>query len=244
MSLYLCKWSGGTKGNVIPAKSFIKFGIKKQLKTQFLSSIDREIANVYNYYKKYEPNIEIRWNSSHQEQYLSEDNTKLILSTSHVIPHGVIKNSSIYKGFVETSNNFAIVKTEGKEIIFWLYPRSIIRNELDSFCLSMLQLGELGDWDIFMRTVLPEWLPDPNSAFLVYVKEIYQKLHGKRVSTQIVHGGLETGMISQKLPGIQIVSLGPRMEGNHSPNERLNISDVATIYNVLIKIVTDLENLN
>jgi len=125
----------------------------------------------------------------------------------------------------------------------WLYPRSIIRGELDSFCVSMQQLGLLGDWEVFLRPVLPEWLPDLDSIFLRYVKKEYEVLLKKPIKTKIIHGGLETAMISKRLSGLQMVSIGPTVEGLHSPSEKLKIADVEKIYFLLKRIVSNIEEL-
>ena len=243
MKLYICKWKGGTKTNVIPAKSLIKIGIKKKNYTKFEELVKKEISSIYQYYKDFEPNISIEYKKAIAENYLSIEDSNILLSTANNIPHGVLKKSHIYEGFVESSNNFAIVNTEKDNEIIWLYPRSIIREELDSFCVSMQQLGLLGEWGVFLRPVLPEWLPDLDSKFLKYVKKEYEVLLKKPIKTNIVHGGLETGMIRTKLSGLQMVSLGPTVEGLHSPSEKLKISDVGIVYELLKRIISHIEEL-
>jgi dipeptidase D len=243
MNLYVCKWQGGTKANVIPAKSIAKFGINSKDQKLFEELIKKEITSIKEYYEKFEPNLKIEYKQSLPSDYLSIEDSQILLSTAHLIPSGVLKMSDTYEGFVESSNNFAIVNTEKKAEIFWLYPRSIIRSELDSFCVSMQQLGLLGDWKVFLRPVLPEWLPNLESKFLKYVIKQYETLIKKPVLTNIVHGGLETGMISTKISDLQMVSFGPTIEGLHSPSERLKISDVGLIYNLIKLIIKDLNEM-
>jgi len=243
IKIFVCKWQGGTKSNVIPAKSLIKFGIKAKDHEKFEELLNEEISSIYQYYEKFEPNLKIENKKVSPDNYLSNEDSRLLLSTIHIIPHGVLKKSHIYEGFVESSNNLAIVNTENDKEIIWLYPRSIIRSELNSFCVSMKQLGELGCWSVFLRPVLPEWLLDLESKFLEYVKKQYNTLLEKPVKTNIIHGGLETGMISTRISGLQMVSLGPTVEGLHSPSERLKISDVGKIYELLKRIVSDIKEL-
>jgi len=114
---------------------------------------------------------------------------------------------------------------------------------LDSFVVSMKQLGKLGGWKVFLRPVLPEWLPNLESKFLKYVVKQYENLIKKPVITNVIHGGLETGMISTRISGLQMVSLGPTIEGLHSPSERLKISDVGLIYNLLKLIIKELNGI-
>ena len=47
------------------------------------------------------------------------------------------------------------------------------------------------------------------------------------------HGGLETAFIGEKIPGIQMVSIGPTIKGAHSPDEKVLIKDVGKFYDFL-----------
>lgn len=251
INLFLCNWKGGFKGNVIPSQSKVKFAIKSEDQTLFEDLIGKEISTYYDYYKsnlsnppKLEPNLQIEWKIVKPEAFLSLRDTRNIIYISNIIPHGVIRNSPFFENFVETSSNFATVKTENKEIEFQLYPRSIIRNELDNFCRRMVQLGELADWQVILRSVLPEWSPKPESEFLNYVKEQYETILNKPVKINVIHGGLETGMISKKIPGIDMISIGPTIIGEHTTKERVKISDVGLIYELLIRIIKNFPKSN
>ena len=120
----------------------------------------------------------------------------------------------------------------------------MIRSELNSFCVSIKQLGEIGGWKVFLRPILPEWLPDLESNFLNYVKTEYEDLLKKNVKTTVIHGGLETGMINTKISGLQMVSFGPTVEGLHSPSEKLKIADVGALYTLIKKLIGNILKLN
>jgi len=244
IEIYLCKWNGGTVSNVITRNAEVKFALNSKDEEIFENLIHDEIAIIYDYYKAsregfpiLEPDINITWKKGKPERFLSAEDTKLIISTTSLFPQGVLRYSPFYENFPESSNNFAIVWTKDNRIIIRLYPRSIIRSELNSFVQSMVQLGELGGWQMELRDILPEWTPQPESKFLKYAKEQYESILQRPVKSSIVHGGLETGRISQKIPGIQMISIGPTVDGEHTPNEKLKIMDVGIIYELLIKIL-------
>ncbi|MHA1533734.1 MAG: beta-Ala-His dipeptidase [Promethearchaeota archaeon] len=244
MKIFVSKWQGGTKSNVIPSKSSIILGVASKNNQKFEELLNAEISSIFQYYKKIEPNLKINFKKALPSKYLTEEESKLLISTINIIPHGVLKKSSIYDKFIESSNNLAIVNTEVETEIIWLYPRSMIRSELNNFCVSMKQLGEMGDWKVFLRPVLPEWLPDLDSSFLHYVKTEYENLLKKTVKTTVIHGGLETGMISTKIQGLQMVSLGPTVEGLHSPSEKLKIADVGVLYALIKNLIENILKLN
>jgi dipeptidase D len=97
---------------------------------------------------------------------------------------------------------------------------------------------------VFLRPVLPEWLPDLESTLLSYVKTEFEEILKKPVKTIVIHGGLETGMISTKIPGLQMVSLGPTVKGLHSPSEKLKIADVGVLYTLIKNLVKNIVKLN
>ena len=244
MKIFVSKWQGGTKSNVIPAKSSITIGIASKNNEKFEELLKEEISSLTQYYKKFEPNLKIKFLKTHPRKYITEEESKILISTINIIPHGVLKISSIYDKFIESSNNLAIINTENDNEIIWLYPRSMIRSELNSFCVSIKQLGEMGGWEVFLRPVLPEWLPDLDSQLLNYVKTEYEDILKKPVKTSVIHGGLETGMINTRINGLQMVSLGPTVEGLHSPSEKLKIADVGVLYTLIKNLIENILKLN
>jgi len=107
----------------------------------------------------------------------------------------------------------------------------------------MKQLGEIGGWEVFLRPVLPEWLPDLESKLLSYVKTEFEEILKKTVKTIVIHGGLETGMLSTRISGLQMVSLGPTVDGLHSPSEKLKIADVGVLYTLIKKLIENIMKL-
>ncbi|MBD3214680.1 MAG: M20/M25/M40 family metallo-hydrolase, partial [Candidatus Lokiarchaeota archaeon] len=157
---------------------------------------------------------------------------------------GVINVSPLYEDFIHTSCNFGVIRTNYNEIEFQSYPRSIWRTELNVLVNRFEQLANSNGWEIALRPILPEWSPKPNSQFIQFVKKQYEQVVNQEIKLHLVHGGLETGMISNILPEVSMVSLGPTVEDNHSPNERLKIKDVGILYKVLKNIVRNINEVN
>ena len=57
---------------------------------------------------------------------------------------------------------------------------------------------------------------------------------------EAIHAGLECGLISAKLPELDIVSIGPDMHDIHTPEERLSISSTARTWDYLLKVLENL----
>jgi dipeptidase D len=83
----------------------------------------------------------------------------------------------------------------------------------------------------------PGWKPDLQSPILKIAKETYRRLFGKEADVKAVHAGLECGIIGEKFPGMDMLSLGPTLEMVHSPEERVHIGSVKKYWDYLLAIL-------
>jgi dipeptidase D len=62
-------------------------------------------------------------------------------------------------------------------------------------------------------------------------------MYGKDMKVEAIHAGLECGLIAEKMPGIDIVSIGPDMSRVHTIDERLSISSAIRVYQFLERVI-------
>jgi dipeptidase D len=243
MNVHLCNWTGGSKHNAITREATAKFAVETGKVGKMEELLEKSCKAITTYYRELEPDIQISWTKSAAEPAFSLEESKKIIQSTNIIPHGPIRFSPNVDGLVETSNNVAVVKTEGPEFSVLLSTRSSVDSELESFRQSVADLAELSGWDVTRRDAYPGWNPEPKSPFLSFVRKHFEKVTGREVKVEAIHAGLECGIIGSKIPGIQMVSIGPKMENAHTPDERLRIIDVEILYKLLKDIVEDLPNL-
>jgi len=245
--LDLCYWNGGTKHNAITREAEAKFAVPTVESDQAEQLVTADKAALLAYYKNaagnatpLEPNLKIEWTWSDSSPAFSTEESSRILATANVIPHGPIRFSPDVPGLVETSCNFAIAKTEGPKVVFHLSARSSVDAELEALRNSLVDLGKLGGWNVTKQQAYPGWKPEPMSPFLQFVKSHYESVLQQKVQIEAVHAGLECGIIGARIPGMQMVSIGPTVENAHSPDERLRIADVAIFYRLLKDLLASL----
>ena len=54
-----------------------------------------------------------------------------------------------------------------------------------------------------------------------------------------IHAGLECGYIKKQLPDMDIISIGPDMQGIHSPDEVLFLDSVERVWRALSRLIAD-----
>ena len=59
---------------------------------------------------------------------------------------------------------------------------------------------------------------------------------------QVIHATLETGLLKLKFPNMDIVSFSPKIEGAHSPSERLDVKSVENTWKFLLGVLKNLSS--
>jgi dipeptidase D len=68
----------------------------------------------------------------------------------------------------------------------------------------------------------------------------YRNLFGKEPKVEAIHAGLECGLFSEKLPGLDCVSIGPEMHDIHTSRERLEIGSTQRTWEFLLAVLKNL----
>jgi dipeptidase D len=236
----LAKLDGGNKRNAIPRETLaLVFIPKKNLEAardivgQYNTMIKAELATV-------EKDLIISFTEKtgvKKGKIIKKAQQQKLSTTLAALPHGVLKMSADISWLVETSTNVAVINTTNKAIILATSQRSSVASELEEAVQTVASILQLGGADVESTDGYPGWKPDMNSHILKVAKSSYKKLYGKEPEVKAIHAGLECGIIGERYPGMDMVSMGPTMEGVHSPDERLHISTVDKFYKFLLEIL-------
>ncbi|EXI91651.1 MAG: Cytosol non-specific dipeptidase [Candidatus Accumulibacter sp. BA-94] len=83
----------------------------------------------------------------------------------------------------------------------------------------------------------PGWAPNPGSPLLALCRSVYAREFGGESTVQVIHAGLECGLIAARYPGLDMVSFGPTIRGAHAPGERVEIATVGQCWRLLQAIL-------
>ena len=111
---------------------------------------------------------------------------------------------------------------------------------LDGVLSVMHALARLGGAGIEVRRSYPPWEPNLGSSLLSTAQATYVRLFGAEPELAVVHGGLECAVLGQRLPGVEMVSIGAEIVGPHAPGEKVRISSTQRFYELLCALVGDL----
>jgi dipeptidase D len=149
-----------------------------------------------------------------------------LVNLLNALPHGVIAMSQDIPGLVETSTNLARVTMATRAVVVETSQRSSVESRKTEIVQAVGAVFALAGAGVRHGDGYPGWKPDLQSPLLKTAKETYRRLFGKEPLVKAVHAGLECGIIGEKFPGMDMLSLGPTIEMAHSPEERVNSDSV------------------
>ncbi|MCK5636214.1 MAG: M20/M25/M40 family metallo-hydrolase, partial [Thermoplasmatales archaeon] len=155
----------------------------------------------------------------------------------HGLPHGVDKMSYDIPTLVETSTNLATISIKDGKAAIGLSSRSSIKSALQDFRDRIRATAELSGATVEEDSPYPGWKPNLDSNILKLSKKIFKDMYGKEPTVEAIHAGLECGIIGEKFPGMDMISIGPTIKYPHSPEEQVHVSTVNKFYNYLLKIL-------
>jgi dipeptidase D len=163
-----------------------------------------------------------------------------LLDLLAALPHGVVAMSSDWPGVVQTSTNLARVRVQGTRALVSSLSRSNVPTELTKVVESIRGLGRAVAGEVQLGKDSAGWSPNPRSPLLRAARNVSQRLLGRVPRVEVIHAGLECAVIGRKVAGMDMLSLGPTVEGAHTPGERLQISTVPRYWTLITGLLREL----
>ena len=161
------------------------------------------------------------------ERAYAPDDAGRILKCLTQMPCGVLSFTPDAPELVESSANEGILKSDETGVSLTLMPRANVDAKLDAIIAQIDALASSLGGRVAHSERHPGWAYAPQSPVRDAYLACYRKLFGKEARAEAIHAGLECGIMSQRLPGLDAVSIGPDMVGIHTPDERLDLQSFA-----------------
>ncbi len=165
----------------------------------------------------------------------TQDSAKVIKLLCEV-PNGVQAWSADIEGLVQTSLNLGVTHLDDDLRLTFSVRSSVNHEKQDLLARLRLiseefgaQYSEMGDY--------PAWEYRKDSALRDTMVDVYRKMFGTDPQVVAIHAGLECGILSDKLPGLDCVSIGPQMHDIHTSRERLSIASTERTWRFLLEVL-------
>ena len=233
----LSSLSGGSARNAIPREAFATVALPPQALAEF----DALLAGLQNIFRAELAGIDEKVCVSSTpcavEQVMQASEQALWLASLHAAPQGVRRMSLAMPGVVETSDNLGVLKLDpqGGECCFMV--RSLFDSAGIELADEIASLFALSGTRAEQSGYYPGWKPNPASSLLAKCQSAFRETYGADAKTQVVHAGLECGIIGGKYPDMDMVSFGPTIHGAHAPGEAVEVASVEKCWRLLKAIL-------
>lgn len=237
----ICTISGGAMFNAIPREASAIIAVQDGKKAEAIKAIETVAAQLKEEYAASDKDVQVIVEEASAEQMMSAATTTAVTESLYNIPNGVRMMNVLIPGLPVTSTNMGICKTEDGKVKIDTMLRSSSRSVNDDYVDNICSVARLaGMTDIWVGGWIPAWPYMQNSTMRTMMEEMYKQETGKDMEELAVHGGLELGVFSEKMPGMDIVTLGPVAYDAHTVTERMSISSFERVYGFLQRFLTKL----
>lgn len=190
--------------------------------------------------------IQVEKQTASQAAVLSSADTQRLLSALTALPHGVLAVIPEIAGLVQTSNNVATVVCESSSdagklrVTVGCLSRSSSASQTQATARQIAAVGQLSGATVEFGNEYPGWQPNIDSPTLATCRRVYERLFSEAPNVTAIHAGLECGLIGERIGGMDMVSFGPRIEGVHSPDERVYVASVQKTWKYLAAVLAEL----
>jgi dipeptidase D len=231
----------GSLRNAIPREARAVVVVPKTQDGEFKEYVNEVTEAVKNELAEVDPDVKIELSETETPDSIIDKKTQdNLVRALYGCPHGVMRFSDAMEGLVETSTNLAVVKSEDKKVFVQTLQRSSVDSAKDDLGNMIRSVFELGGAEVVHEGGYPGWKPNPDSPILQTMKEVYNNKFGKVPEVKAIHAGLETGIISQSYPHLDMISFGPTISFPHSPGEKVNIETVKKFWDFLVETLKNI----
>jgi dipeptidase D len=230
----LVSWHGGNMRNAIPREAEVVITIPAD-----------EEADVLDFVKE----CETTWNEEYHvnETPISFTAERVALPATKVpdeirdnlvdaifaCQNGVQRMIPSIPNTVETSSNLAIVTIADGKATICILTRSSRESMKDYLNTALESCFSMAGMSTERSGAYSGWEPDVNSPILAAMRKSYQAQFGEEPRVEVIHAGLECGIIGAVVPGLDMISFGPTLRSPHSPDERCHIPSVQKFWDFL-----------
>ncbi len=242
LNVGVCEINGGMKDNAIPREAQAKIVLRPEDIAQAREIRDKFAEDIRDEFGVSDPQIkiELEIDSNKQKEFKIFHPTDMerILFMFIQSPNGIQTMSMELPGLVESSLNMGVVRTEEDAVCFSWAVRSSKKSLKFYISAQLAYLTEFLGGTYWYDGEYPHWSYRSHSPIREVVTSVYKELTGKDASIEAIHAGLECGLISEKMPELDIVALGPDIMDIHTPDEHLSISSVGRTYRLIRTVLS------
>lgn len=223
--------NGGSKDNAIPRECVAEICVPDFFEA--LMEIERIAKTISKEISSDDKGFFCTVEHCEKSDVLDKASAQKVMLGINNTPCGVIEMSNDVEGLVEWSANLGVVETREDSVKLTYLTRSSIDERIDYSMHVLDRLAETLGGEVGHFGRYTGWSYAKVSPVRDAYMAAYKTLFGKEAGAEIIHAGLECGLVRANIPDMDIISIGPDIIALHSPGEKLNIASAERLWRLL-----------
>lgn len=241
----LIEMQGGSARNAIPREAFAICAVPLAAVSGIDEWAEHRLASWQHRFADVDAGIAFSYELDEMpvgQALLAEERDRLLGFLDNVV-NGVSRISKDFPGVTDTSSNLGVFKLAQGESKTTLKVRSLLDARADVLADKLVSFASGYGLRAWKDGAYPGWTPDPDSALLALCQQVYEAQFGAPASLQVIHAGLECGLLASSHPHLDMISFGPDIRGAHAPGEKVEIASVERCWMLLRSVLKALAKL-
>ncbi|GAB1234844.1 M20/M25/M40 family metallo-hydrolase [Ferrigenium sp. UT5] len=238
----LLEMQGGTARNAIPREAFAVCA----LPAAAVPGIDEWVAHRQAAWQQRfaveDPAVAFRYelDDTPANGAVPEAERDRLLAFLDTALNGVARMSEDFPGVTDTSSNLGVLSLQQGVLKVTFKVRSLRDASADALADKLISFAASYGLRAWREGAYPGWTPNPDSALLARCQQVYAAQFGQPAHLQVIHAGLECGLLAASHPQLEMISFGPDIRGAHAPGERVEIESVVRCWQLLRAVLQEL----
>lgn len=235
----IISFQGGSKGNAIPRSASLTFASNAS-PYDIAKTIKKTDNLIKEEYAETETDIVTTLHNCEAFHAYSEQESQDLINMLFILPNGLITLSQTIKDLPVTSLNQGVLTFNDDVFTLHLTLRSVLQSGRDYLAGKIAVIASLYHCEFERSHDYCGWAYDLSSPLRAVMKKTFEDYFHFPLKEIAEHGGLETGAFKEKLPGLDIVTLGCHVYDYHTPQERVEIDSFLNTARFLAHLLSKL----
>lgn len=174
-----------------------------------------------------------------KDRFFTKESVQRVLECLGALPNGVTAMSRDVEGLVETSLNLGVLALSKEGLRLQYAVRSSVDSRKAALCEQMTKTAQEAGAKVSVRGCYPGWAYRKESPLRAKMVRIYEDIYGQSPVLEAIHAGLECGILSGKIEGLDCVCIGPNLYDVHTAQEQMDIASVGRVWEYLLAVLTN-----
>ena len=233
----IADFHGGTRPNVIPQDAEAVIALSGSEVDGVVKALNEAADIIKSEYIATDPDAHLTIKEVPSQKVLSRQVSDGVINYLVTAPNGVNTFSKKIEGLVESSTNIGAAISSEDSFAFSSQIRSDVETKILEIAMKNRTAAEANGGVFEKLSAYKPWEYAEESPLRDKAVKIWKDLTGEEPTVEMIHAGLECGILQDSIGKMDMISIGPDMDGVHAPGENLSIQSTEKVFDYLLKLL-------